>query len=89
MHQAPVVMRKLKYFLSHPYPPDELRNWEWTGPFLDAPSADIPLLTKVGTDLDGLLPFPRKAPSVLHATNNEGLSSRPFGRALLWSAVSF
>lgn len=89
MHHALAALRKLKFFLDRPYPHPDISQWRWEGSLESVPEQDRDFVKTVGKDLDGLLPFPRKAPSVLQTMSGTGLCGRVFDRSLLWSAVSF
>lgn len=89
MHQALRVLRKLAFFLKYPYPHESVQGSCYTGSFDGQAAEDLKLLKKVASNLDGFLPFPRRAPSVLHAMSPSGLTGRVLDPSLLFSAISF
>lgn len=88
MHQALAVLRKLKFFLKFDYPHKFFVENRFIGPLKEFKDEDRKLMKLVAEDLDGYLPFPRRAPSVLHAMST-GLANRPLDQSLLFSAIAF
>lgn len=89
MHQALVILRKLAFFLDYSYPHPDIQQHRYVGSLEKFKDKDLKMMKHVAQDLDGFLPFPRRAPSVLHAMSASGLIDRPFDKSLLFSAVSF
>lgn len=89
MHLVLSALRKLTFFLDITHPHPDLNGWEYIGAFGGVKPEDLPLMKTVAKDLDGYLPFNRRAPSVTHAMSPSGLAHRSLDRSTLWSAVCF